>query len=178
MDLIGGRQAKNVERYPVALVKAILRGLRKHMMGGTERMYIAELEIGPNVDEPEDIFKIDEWLKETAYYDDISGFELDPVLVRKARTEEMKFMSDLKVWKYASIADCIRCTRKKPLGLRWCDVNKGDNESPDVRARLVVQDVRSKSTIAVGDIAATFAATPPIECLRLILSLTMSLPIP
>ena len=64
------------------------------------------------------------------------------------------------------------------MGVRWCDVNKGDNESPDVRARLVVQDVRSKSTIAVGDIAATFAATPPIECLRLILSLIMSLPIP
>ena len=73
VDLIGGRRAKNAERYPVALVKAILRGLRKHMMGGTERMYIAELEIGPNVDEPEDIFKIDEWLKETAYYDYISG---------------------------------------------------------------------------------------------------------
>ena len=49
VDLIGGKRAKMAERYPVKLIKAILRGLRKHLMGGTERMYLAELEIGSTV---------------------------------------------------------------------------------------------------------------------------------
>ena len=53
------------------------------------------------------------------------------------------------------------------------DTDKGDEQRPDVRCRLVIQETRSSSTIAKG---ATFAATPPLECLRIVCSLVMSTP--
>ena len=56
------------------------------------------------------------------------------------------------------------------------DVNKGYDQRPEVRCRLVVQETKNRSTIAVGDIAATFSATPPLEALRFILSLAVTRP--
>ena len=39
---------------------------------------------------------------------------------------------------------------------------------------VVVQKSKMQSTIAAGDLGAVFAATPPLECLRLTCSLFMS----
>ena len=60
------------------------------------------------------------------------------------------------------------------FGVRWVDVNRGDKDNPEVRSRLVVQETRRVSTIAVDDAGATFSATPPLECVRMLLSLAMS----
>ena len=59
--------------------------------------------------------------------------------------------------------------------MRWVLCNTGDETRPEIRARIVVQETKFRSTIAAGDIAATFSATPPIEALRMILSLAMTL---
>ena len=39
-----------------------------------------------------------------------------------------------------SIEECWRRTGKAPIGVRWADTNKGSDEAPDVRCRLVARD--------------------------------------
>ena len=59
--------------------------------------------------------------------------------------------------------------------MRWIDVNKGDSNKPNIRSRAVLQETKRRSTLGQdGDISATFAATPPLEALRTMLSLCMS----
>ena len=69
--------------------------------------------------------------------DDVKGGVLPAHLVRDARAKEHRYLQEHRVYKYASIADCIRCTGRRPLGLRWIDTNKGDSSAPLVRSRLV-----------------------------------------
>ena len=50
---------------------------------------------------------------------------------------------------------------------RWINVNKGDNHQPDYRSILVAKEYRDKH---VGETAAMFAATPPTEILKVLIS--------
>ena len=59
--------------------------------------------------------------------------------------------------------------------MRWIDCNKGDEQRPELRSRLVVQETRQTSTISVSDIAAVTSSTPPLEVVRLFCSLMMSM---
>ena len=52
----------------------------------------------------------------------------------------------------------------KPIPTRWVDVNKGDRVNPDYRSRLVAQEFASQKR---DDL---FAATPPLEALKALLS--------
>ena len=66
---------------------------------------------------------------------------MDPKLVRKARTEEIAELHKYKVYEKRPIAECIAVTGKKPMGIRWVDTNKGDNENPEYRSRIVAKDL-------------------------------------
>ena len=57
---------------------------------------------------------------------------------------------------------------------RWVDVNKGDKEHVVIRSRAVAQEPRRVSTLAADDVANTFAATPPLEGFRSLISRMMS----
>ena len=57
---------------------------------------------------------------------------------------------------------------------RWLDINKGDEKNVQIRSRLVAQETKNRSSIAAGDIAATFAATPPLEAVKMLVSLAKS----
>ena len=48
---------------------------------------------------------------------------------------------------------------------RWVDANKGDDEKPNYRSRLVAREIRQKGQDPM------FAHTPPLESLRTVLSL-------
>ena len=48
--------------------------------------------------------------------------------------------------------------------MRWVDVNKGDQDDPEYRSRLVGREFN------VGRDDALYAATPPLEALRIIIS--------
>ncbi len=101
-------------------------------------------------------------------YDEITGAPLPPKLVQQARAEEIKFMLDWGVWERAPIADCWAETGKAPIGSKWVDVNKGDATKPLIRSRFVVKEI---ATYKSDDF---FAATPPLEALRLLLSMAAS----
>ena len=66
------------------------------------------------------------------------------------------------------IAECWDKTGKSPIGARWVDINKGDSQSPLYRSRSVAKEFNT------GVKPELYAATPPSECLRLMLSLLAS----
>ena len=85
-------------------------------------------------------------------WDDISGKELKPDLVRAAREEELKVVDEIGVWELRPISECIEVAGKKHVKVRWVDVNKGAKDfNIDERPDL-------------------FAATPPLEYLRYLVS--------
>ena len=38
-------------------------------------------------------------------------------------------------------SECWRVTGKPPIGTRWVDINKGDDEVPEYRSRLAAQEL-------------------------------------
>ena len=68
------------------------------------------------------------------------------------------------VWELKPIAECLEVTGKKPVKLRWVDVSKGDDESPNVRCRIVAKDFNVDKRLDL------FAATPPLAYLRYLVS--------
>ena len=57
----------------------------------------------------------------------------------------------------------------KIIGVRWVDANKGDQEHPDMRSRLVGQEFN------IGKNDELYASTPPLEALRFVISSTTTL---
>ena len=101
-------------------------------------------------------------------FDEITGAVLPPKLVQQARAEEIKFMLEWGVWERAPISACWLETGRAPIGSKWVDVNKGDAVRPVIRSRFVVKEI---ATYKSDDF---FAATPPLEAFRLLLSLAAS----
>ena len=81
-------------------------------------------------------------------------------MAKEARKEEMKEFRKHKVYIKVPIEECYQVTGKGPLGIRWIDINKGDDVNPEYRSRLVAQEVKRDSSLEL------FAATPPLEALR------------
>jgi len=97
--------------------------------------------------------------------DDNTGEELDPVLIRKARSEEMGGFKEFGVYEYVLREVAMKDSRGKFIGTRWVDVNKGTRKEPNVRSRLVGQE------FAHGEVRDDlFAATPPLVASRMLLS--------
>ena len=61
-------------------------------------------------------------------------------------------------------------TGGKIIGVRWVDANKGDTTEPDCRSLLVGRE------FAVGRDDALYAATHPLEALRLTISHAATIP--
>ena len=157
------------ERYPIKLVHAVLRALRREQI---DRGMLGTIEVGTHVDEPDPWDCHPEYYQEV--YDTTSGSLLDPELVAKGRREEMVFLHDLGAYEYDTIAQCRAETGRAPLPTGWVDVNKGDAVAPQVRCRWVVKETKWKTTMDVSNPALTFSAAPPYEALRFICSMVMS----
>jgi len=177
-QLIGGR-ASATEHYTPKLIRAILKGLRRYLIS---RSVIGALEVGPTVEEPELVVQGSNLRVHgdnitddgPVAYDEYPGLQLSPVLVKKAREDEIDFLNKLGTWSVVprSQAD------DEGLGIlraRWVERNKGDELKPFERSRLVLQETKRISSIAAGE---SIAATPPLEALRFLLSLAMSLAAP
>eukprot|EP00969_Alexandrium_andersonii_P088695 3913475-Alexandrium_andersonii.AAC.1 len=73
-------------------------------------------------------------------------------------------MESWHVWDARPISEWFARAGKEPIGGRWVGHNKGDATTPNVRGRYVAKD------IAFDKDDSTFAATPPLEAFRLLLS--------
>jgi hypothetical protein len=156
---ISGNRAKQAQVYPEKLCKAIVKGLIRQMKrdgrlgnGGL----VGAVEEGEN-----EIGKCAEYWE---YWDDISGKPLKSHLVKRARNEEMQQIWKHKLYDKKPISECIERTGKKPLGIRWVDVNKGDEDDEEYRSRLVAKEIKYNKREDL------FAAMPPLEAKKMLFS--------
>ena len=96
-----------------------------------------------------------------ATYDEYTGETLPDDLVDQGKREELEFFRKKGVWR---VIPRSRTRGARVIGTRWVCCNKGDAQNPDIRCRLVCQEVNTY------DSDKFFAATPPLEALRMILS--------
>ncbi len=92
--------------------------------------------------------------KSQDFYDDVTGKKLKTELVLKARAEQMVEVNKFNVYDKVPIQNCWNETGKDPIGVRWLNVNKGDEANPEIRCRIVAQEFNTNER---DDL---FAATP------------------
>ena len=172
----GGR-TRAAQVYPPGFCKAICLGLKEQLKAdkcgqfvlmrmdnefGNEKslMEFAERinEKCKTVDEEHDVE-----MEEAC--DDVSGKALDPKQVKKARKEEIEYVHKMGFYVKVPVAECFKQTGKALITVRWIDINKGDNEKPNYRFRLIAREI---NTYKRGDF---FAATPPLEALKIVISM-------
>ena len=98
------------------------------------------------------------------FVDDLTGLPLDPDLCRAARRKELDYFESKHVWVLKKVSECRSRTGRPPITVRWVETNKGDDQCPNIRSRLVAREMRLPGEEAV------FAPTPPLETLRMVLS--------
>ena len=96
-----------------------------------------------------------------AFYDEYTREVLPQELIQQAMSEEMEYFCK-HVWQIASFEDAKKDVDATFIGGRWVNCNKGDTQQPKVRARYVATEVNNE------DDSTYFAATPPLEALRLL----------
>ena len=178
--LINGR-AKAAEIYPPVLCRAVCEGLVGQL--GADRMgqfLIANVNTDGNIDtrkimeEAKKLQKQYQTVEEDdqpqmeMVWDDVSGAELDPKVVRKAREEEIEYVRKMKLYTKVPIQECYAKIGRAPITIRWIDINKGDNVNPNCRSRLVAREINTHKR---DDL---FAGTPLLEALTIILSIVAS----
>ena len=75
-------------------------------------------------------------------YDDVSGEQLDPRLVKAARALEMEFFERLGVYTRAPRTEAFRSGVGKIIQGRWIDVNKGEFRPAGLQVTVCGQGVR------------------------------------
>ena len=105
-----------------------------------------------------------------SYWDDANHGWLDAKLVRAARAEELAAIKSYEVYVQRPIKECLEVTGKKPMPIRWVDTNKGDEENPEYRFRIVAKDLKSERDPNMPAID-SFAPMPALEMMKLLLSL-------
>jgi hypothetical protein len=151
-----GHAAKAAAIYPMQLCKTLIRGMKLQLERDHHR-------------HPDGVGMTGAWEPPTGIYsmttDDVTGQPLRPELVKESRKVELKFFEDKQVLRKVLRGTSMRVTGRAPIPIRWVDTNKGDDQQPEYRSRLVAKQIRFKGT------EPTFAAMPPIEAVRTIASL-------
>eukprot|EP00973_Karenia_brevis_P012630 1713512-Karenia_brevis.AAC.1 len=142
VQLVNGR-ARKAQEYPDQSCEAICRGImnqKHHDERGEFLIGILDMdetnqrdikEAGAESDRLHDDHDSD-----MIAVDDVTGALLDVRLVKEAREAEMRYFRRMGVYRKVPIRKCIEQTGKMPIGVRWVDVNKQDNENPKYRSRL------------------------------------------
>ena len=146
----------------------VLRGLRCEL---ELRGWLSNLTVGATCEEEPVAWTVDDY---DNIRDNVTGQRLDPAKVLVARTEELEFMDKLDVMTEVPLEQCWLETNAKPVGTKWVDINKGDDARVELRARLVAMELKSQQVRAGISRDDVFSATPPLEAVRLLLSMMMT----
>ena len=68
-----------------------------------------------------------------------SGAELDPELLKKAVSDEIAECEKFHVGKEVLVELCLEVTGKPPVPCRYGKLNKGEEDNPCYRVRMVAQ---------------------------------------
>ena len=99
------------------------------------------------------------------YKDEYTNEFLPYEAAKDAMLDELNYFCDV-VFCGVSTEEAMSDKSGKIVGCRWVNCNKGDAENPDVRCRLVAQEVNNGD----GPTDAFYAATPPLEAKRMLFS--------
>jgi hypothetical protein len=99
------------------------------------------------------------------YYDETTWEQLDPVLVDKGEKEEMTRFRNRQVYSYVDRAEAMNDREGKFVKVKWVRINKGSRKVPNVRCRLVAQELG----YGVKD-DELYAGTPSLSTLKLLLA--------
>ena len=178
VSLLGGGHAAKAKEYTKPLRRAILQALRDKLeeIGEINALTGA----GPVQDEDIELFKpdappyapsSDEW-----FWDDVNGGWLQAKMVREAREEEMVWMRRREVFEPCDESVCWQTTGRGPLRCRCVDTNKGESQKANYRSRLVAMEIK-KAKKPEDQLSASelFSSTPPLEAVRLLCSLMITL---
>ena len=121
---------KEAARDPEPLCEAIGIGLINEMvLEARKLMQLCTVKATDKVesrDTPEHEEKEEESEEECRKaWDDLSGGELGPKMVMKARQLELSYIHEKEVWVKITRKEALR-RGLKVIGVRWIDVNKGD----------------------------------------------------
>ena len=158
--------AKHAAIYPKRLCLAILRGIKDQLVSDGLSGLNGLHGVGTV---NEEMSYSEEMSDRSRFIDDVSGQPLDTKLVEAARLDEVKGIRQHNVWTVVPISECYEKTGRAPVGGRWVDVNKGDEKTPDYRSRYVGREFKGKDNR--DDL---FAATPPLEAIKALVSLAAS----
>ena len=64
-----------------------------------------------------------------------SGEALDPILVRKARMENMEYFKSMQLYAKLHVSEAVEATGQKLIAVRRVDIHKGDHTNPNYRSR-------------------------------------------
>ena len=177
-DISDGR-LKQCQVYPRAFCKAVCEGIaaqkRLHHLGLKSEPLMSvevmnetvpvELRTGnPSSDLHEDDGDGFVMADGTIATDDQTGAPLKPALTKQARCEEIVYFKEMKVYTKVPVEECWANTGKAPIATRWIDINKGDENEPNYRSRLVAKEFKTDERPEL------LAPTPPSECLRLLVN--------
>ena len=103
--------------------------------------------------------------KSKPFKDSGTGQHLVEELVRTGRELEFEYFEKKSVWEKVLRSEAVARIGKAPISVRWIEANKGDDDDPNIRCRLVAREIRKACEDPI------FAPTPPLESLRTILLL-------
>ena len=106
--------------------------------------------------------------RQAVYVDDLTGQPLPPGLCKAACAEELAYFKSKGVWELRKVAEALQRTGRRPISVRWVEVNKGDSENPRIRSRLVAREIRGPRQ------EACFAPIPPLENMRMVRSFAVT----
>lgn len=179
VHLVDGR-ARAAQVYPPRLVHAILVGIRQQLERDGEVQSFDHNPVpdaGLVINEEEEYYNhlpdSDEHIAEPVI-DARTGAELDVEKVKEARREELAWVHRQQIYAKVPTKEAQRAG-KPIISMKWIDRNKGDNEHPNYRSRLVCREVkRAKNAEHIPEYA-SFSAMPPLESLKILLSLMATL---
>ena len=96
-------------------------------------------------------------------WDDLTGEILNPKDVTNARLLELDYARAKNVWTKMPRQQAHN-EGLKVIKTRWIDINKGDDANKNIRSRFVAKEFNT------GNEEGLFAATPPLEALKYLIS--------
>ena len=101
--------------------------------------------------------------------ENVTGASLSCKLCEEAMQLEIKYMNEMNVYTTCEHG-AVKEQGLTPIETRY----KGDTEHPSIRARPVAQETKRTTSMDLTDTSMTFAATPPVEGFRVLLSRAMT----
>ena len=166
--LCSNRVARHAEVYTDELCMAILNGLINQLEANGEYMHgCFGLQAAVEVPDASPVAKTPENGFSGKYRDDLTKQILRDDLVIEARRKELEYFTSKGVWCKRPRREAFARTGRKPVTVRWVDINKGDDIAPRYRSRLVARQLKCQDKSGES----FFSPTPPLESLRAVISL-------